>query len=106
MINMNDIIKERQEADNKAVMEQSKKYGLDIRQFLSFSEVPPYGLIWDNKKINAYLKKCPFCGGVAEIIDYEYDDGLSYAIECTNCNAETDEYDERVEAIIKWNQRV
>lgn len=92
--------------EKKIIEDHYKTYGLDITQFLSIAEAWPHLLVWDNDKINSYLRKCPFCGGKAEIIDYQYDNGIAYAIQCTECESETDEYDNRVEAILKWNQRV
>lgn len=107
MINIDKIVKEIREAEKKIIKEQSVKYGLDITQFLSASETWPHRLIWDNDKINIYLKKGPFCGGKAEIVEYQDDDDdMSYTIQCTECNAESDEYENRVEAVLKWNQRM
>ena len=54
------------------------------------------------------LKKCPFCGGEAEIYGFDINDGYhNYIPRCTKCFAtipvwrETEE-----EAIIQWNKRM
>ena len=92
--------------DEKMVNELSEKYGLDVKQFLSASDTWIPGLVWDNAKINAYLLTCPFCGDHAEIVDFQYDDGITYAVKCMECDAQTGEYDERLDAFMHWNRRV
>lgn len=47
------------------------------------------------------LKKCPFCGGEAEV--YLGDD---WYVECKSCLANTTHYSFESEAIAAWNQRV
>ena len=42
------------------------------------------------------LKKCPFCGGEAEI----------FWVICKECTAETKDFDTKEEAIEAWNRRV
>lgn len=46
------------------------------------------------------LKKCPFCGGEAEIAG----DKIFWVI-CKECTAETKCFDTREEAIEAWNRR-
>lgn len=47
------------------------------------------------------LKKCPFCGGEAEIVGYKF----SWIV-CKECSAETGVFDTKIEAIKAWNRRV
>ena len=47
------------------------------------------------------LKKCPFCGGEAEIAGYKI-----FWVICKECTAETKSFDTREEAIEAWNRRV
>lgn len=47
------------------------------------------------------LKKCPFCGGKAEIVGYKI-----FWVICKECTAETKSFDTREEAIEAWNRRV
>lgn len=47
------------------------------------------------------LKKCPFCGGKAEIVGYKI-----FWVICKECTAETKSFDTREEAIDAWNRRV
>lgn len=56
----------------------------------------------------AKLKKCPFCGGVAELRH----GGLAFmaSVACRNCGAEVRSIDENpslveLQAIEKWNRR-
>lgn len=46
------------------------------------------------------LKKCPFCGGEAEIAGYKI-----FWVICKECTAETKGFDTREEAIEAWNRR-
>ena len=52
------------------------------------------------------LKKCPFCGGKAEMMNgaalFAPDD---YWVRCKDCEAETDVYGTTVEAADAWNMR-
>ena len=48
------------------------------------------------------LKKCPFCGGEAEL-EWE---GDSYVISCKECNAEMAFEPTRESAVEAWNRRV
>lgn len=51
------------------------------------------------------LLPCPFCGGEADVIDY--DDECWVAHQCANGTAvETDSYETVNEAIAAWNTRV
>jgi len=59
------------------------------------------------------LKKCPFCGGEADVCvtpwDYENNkpaNNHKYVVECKDCLAETDSYTTREEAIEAWERRV
>lgn len=50
------------------------------------------------------LKPCPFCGGKADI--YEPDvDIETHLVYCTKCQAETQLFAKREEAIEAWNRR-
>ncbi len=107
MIDIDRLIEEMRKESEQKIEHLSQKYNIDVKQFLSESENWHHQLVWDDKKINTYLKSCPFCGAKAQIEEFQYNDGtLSYAIECTECDAMSAECDERVEAIIKWNRRV
>lgn len=48
------------------------------------------------------LKRCPFCGGEAEIIG----SNTTYWIDCNECRAETGLFNTEAEAIVAWNRRV
>ena len=58
------------------------------------------------------LKRCPFCGGEAEIIyeDFEYDPdcmSLLYCrVKCLDCEAGTHWYKSDLAAARAWNRRV
>lgn len=47
------------------------------------------------------LKRCPFCGGEAEVDGFP----LRY-VRCKECGAETGAFDSEEEAIKAWNKRV
>lgn len=49
----------------------------------------------------AELKKCPFCGGEAEIVEYTI-----FWVTCKECAAETKDFDTKEEAIEAWNRRM
>lgn len=54
------------------------------------------------------LKLCPFCGMDAEIVSHAPSrwGGTAYAIECTNCGNQTEQYvGGKAEAITAWNRR-
>jgi Lar family restriction alleviation protein len=53
------------------------------------------------------LKPCPFCGGKAEMMDYERlkDGNLEFHVDCTMCDCCTVVYDNEAEAIAAWNTR-
>ena len=49
------------------------------------------------------LKRCPFCGGKAEMLG---DDDKVYQVLCPNCNANIEEYDyEKNVSAERWNSR-
>lgn len=52
------------------------------------------------------LKKCPFCGGNANIIKYTPDDNTTvFSVECTGCCVSLDYFDTEEEAKQTWNTR-
>lgn len=51
------------------------------------------------------LKKCPFCGNKARIIDGVYYKGFLYAVKCGTCGARTDYSGTKKSAQNKWNRR-
>ena len=52
----------------------------------------------------AELKKCPFCGGEAEVHQtYSID---VYWCKCNDCNAETEPANTEEDAVEAWNRRV
>jgi len=53
------------------------------------------------------LKRCPFCGGEATLVEDIYNDQLYNYVICTNddCNANTGRCSTEDEAITKWNNR-
>jgi Lar family restriction alleviation protein len=57
-----------------------------------------------------YLKKCPFCGGEAELYPVEMRDGSEmWAVSCANeedpVRALTNLFDTELEAVTAWNRR-
>lgn len=54
------------------------------------------------------LKKCPFCGGKADLVDYGLT-GMMKAVQCSECGARTRAFDPKVKrgenAIDAWNRR-
>ena len=52
---------------------------------------------------NKELKRCPFCGGEAEL--YESSDGDFFRVSCTKCYTLSDYYYSKFEAIDTWNTR-
>ena len=105
-IDIEKLVEERRESDEKLVKELNEKYNMDVKQFTSTSPLWHRGLIWDEQKFNAKLKRCPFCGGEAEIASFEYSDGMTYVVECKGCRTQSGEYDEMIEAFVNWNKRV
>ena len=52
------------------------------------------------------LKPCPFCGGEAEVQNDWSDIGKYYWVACTECSANTKDYEyNQDEAIETWNRR-
>ena len=52
------------------------------------------------------LKKCPFCGGKAEVDAIEVLRGAYMrAVTCTVCTAQSGWFDTEKEAVKKWNRR-
>lgn len=52
------------------------------------------------------LKKCPICGGDAEMYQGKYQGLDTFYVSCTGCGAQTDyEYAEEFAAEL-WNERV
>lgn len=53
------------------------------------------------------LKRCPFCGGEATLVEGLYNDRLFSYVSCDNdnCNAKTGRCDTNDEAITRWNNR-
>lgn len=64
--------------------------------------------------MNATLKRCPFCGGIAErrtIFDwgededgYEYE-ATRYCVACSDCGIKTERYADKNYPISVWNRR-
>lgn len=52
------------------------------------------------------LKKCPFCGGKAEVHVFGYGALTKYSVCCLKCEAESKHYKSGVSAIEAWNRRV
>lgn len=54
------------------------------------------------------LKKCPFCGGNAEIVPvYDSESGFfGYAVMCIDCGCGTTGSEDENEVISQWNRRV
>lgn len=100
-----ELRQQRHEEDMEAIKKYTKKYGFDVTKYTKTSDNWHHGLIWNRDEITKDLRKCPFCGGQGEICDYEYEDGMRYSIICQNCNAETNDYDEILDAFIAWNKR-
>jgi Lar family restriction alleviation protein len=56
------------------------------------------------------LKPCPFCGGKAKIQSYRVaEDAEAVRVKCTQCFAETDEFEDAYapinDAVEAWNRR-
>ena len=50
------------------------------------------------------IKKCPFCGGDAQIDEMYYDS--SFIVGCTKCTCEVEIEGSKQQAIDAWNRRV
>lgn len=105
-ITIEQLREQRRKDDQEAIQEMNKKYGFDVSKYTKQSNSWHHGLVWNDEKIEGDLKSCPFCGGKAMINSFEYEDGLTYYIFCGECSAQSDEFDERLEAMIAWNKRV
>jgi Lar family restriction alleviation protein len=54
-----------------------------------------------------YLKRCPFCGGVACVLSDKWDNGMKYYYAgCLVCGVRTPHLTDKDEAIKRWNRRV
>lgn len=51
------------------------------------------------------LKRCPFCGGTAEVCEAENDGALLQLVACMNCGVSTIASDDEAEVIAAWNRR-
>lgn len=51
------------------------------------------------------LKKCPFCGGEAEIIGGKTEDEVAWVV-CKQCYAESPVHSSKKDAVNAWNRRV
>lgn len=58
---------------------------------------------------NIEIKKCPFCGGKAEInFKEDYSTHRFYWVECCKCDARTSDFEDapgKEEAVSSWNRR-
>lgn len=52
------------------------------------------------------LKVCPFCGGKPILREWNYPEGPTYTIECSNCYVDVGEYQNKESLIKLWNTRV
>ena len=54
------------------------------------------------------LKRCPFCGGKAEIVPvYDNESGFSgYAVICADCGCGTIGSEDEIDAVNAWNTRI
>lgn len=54
------------------------------------------------------LKRCPFCGGKAEMLISEYEDSRKeYLVACAECDGMVERWREtEEEAVEQWNRRV
>lgn len=52
------------------------------------------------------MKKCPFCGGAAKIVEHRTPYSVTYSVRCRECKAETWTYFIRREDAVKvWERR-
>ena len=56
------------------------------------------------------LKKCPFCGGEAKVMELYYagshpNDIFGYEVECQSCGVSGVDWDTAKEAVDAWNER-
>ena len=104
-ISVEELREKRRKQDLEIIRQLNCKYGFDIMPFVSESKKWHHGLIYDFDKIEKYLLPCPFCGGEAEIVEYEDVDGITYAVGCKVCESETVDYYEILDAMVRWNTR-
>jgi len=60
-------------------------------------------------RLSDRLKPCPFCGGDAELLEYEFLDKPQYIIRCESCECEAEPEvicRDKARAIEIWNNRV
>ena len=101
-----ELREERRIQDETMLVDLTNEYGFDVSKYTSVSPNWHHGLIWDSDKIVKDLKVCPFCGGKGIIEDIEYEDGISYAIICDDCGAQSKEFDRLLDAFVAWNKRI
>ena len=54
-----------------------------------------------------YIKKCPFCGSLANSVSYYNSyEGTKYFIECIQCGATSSHRPTEEYAVEQWNKRV
>lgn len=61
---------------------------------------------WLDLEVQEELKHCPFCGGMARIIDHTTTSIGYYFVECKTCFGKTVSFLKPDEAIAAWNRRV
>ena len=98
--------KEKQKKHNDIVTEYSNKYGFDVSKYFYDSEKNSNEIILDLDRLAEDLKSCPFCGGEAIFMVYDFVDGYLYSVSCSNCNVEIEESEEVFESFLGWNRRV